>query len=89
MARESIAEIERIMVTLHKETNYDQNFLHGLIDHKNNTIAWLREREVAETHALSKMYDDMVDTILKEIKFVENHMITYERGTPNEKDTIT
>lgn len=82
--RNSVAEIEKTLTILHREMNFDQQFLTGLIDHKNNTIAWLRERQVKELELMSKMYDDMVATIMGEIVILEKHMATYEKGTPHE-----
>jgi hypothetical protein len=82
--RESVAEIERVLTTLHKELQYDQGFLNGLLTHKNETIIWLRERQTIEVGELQRMYDNMIDTLMKEIEYVEKHMATYEKGTPED-----
>jgi hypothetical protein len=98
--RDSVADLEKLLTTLHAEINHDKVFLSRLLDHKNATIGWFRDRQgtdiasldilyqsMLDNHqesvaALTKLYDDMVVTLEKEVLLIETHLKTYEKGTP-------
>jgi len=102
--RNSISDLEKLLTTLHVEVNNDRVFLSSLLDHKNATIGWFRDRQnndltlLEEMYekiqvnqqehmkALNKLYDDMSDTLAKEVLLIENHLRSYEQGTPDYED---
>ena len=97
--RNSVADLEKLLTTLHVEVNNDRVFLSGMLDHKNATIAWFRDRQNNDLslleemydkllnnqkdhiEALNKLYDDMADTLAKEVTIIEDHLKTYGQGT--------
>ena len=75
--RDSCAELEKLVTTLHSETMADHSFIAGLLEHKNATIGWLRTRQEDDIKALAKLYDDMIEGLSQEIVLLENHLKSF------------
>jgi hypothetical protein len=83
--RESVAELERLINILTTETNGDKDFLQSLLDHKNITIGWVRERhdyEIAQFNEnierINQQFNSIVSSLEKEIAIIEAHLRTFK-----------
>jgi len=58
--RDSIADLEKLLITVQQEAIREQSFLSGLLDHKNATIGWFRDRQRENIEALEAIYESML-----------------------------
>lgn len=82
--RESVAELERLISILTTETNGDKEFLKSLLEHKNITIGWVRERhkyELAQytenVERINQQFNAIVEALEKERASIEHHIKTF------------
>lgn len=87
--RESVAELEKLMSILTAETNGDKDFLQSLLDHKNLTIGWVRDRHDFEmtqvneyAERINQQYNSIVEALEKEIAIIQAHMKTFSERKP-------
>ena len=79
--RESKANLEQLIVVMDTEHQEDIEFVKSLLEHKNATISWVRERhdyELAQidgdVERINQQYNSLVEALEKEIKALEGHL---------------